>query len=59
MEAPIVRTLQSGDITKWYVQCPYCAKTHQHGGGYTKNPDTLPVWRASHCGKGEYKIVPK
>ena len=62
MEAPIVKTIETlcygdADIVKYIVQCPYCPKTHQHGGGYRKNPDTLPAWRASHCGKGEYKIV--
>lgn len=45
-----------GDIILWHVKCPYCSKTHKHGGGYSKSPDTLPAWRSSHCGKGEYKI---
>lgn len=57
MEAPLSSTVESGSYLLWYVQCPYCPKKHQHGGGYVSDPDTLPQFRSSHCGKGEYKIV--
>ena len=43
--------------TQTWVHCPYCKKTHIHGNAGQKNiyGDT----RASHCHKGEYKIVEK
>ena len=62
MEAILLRTIETlcygdFDVIKWFVLCPYCSRTHQHGGGYRKNPDTLPAHRTSHCGRGDYKIV--
>lgn len=57
MEAPLDKTVASGMYVLWFVKCPYCSKKHQHGGGYTDNPDSLPAYRSAHCGKGEYKIV--
>jgi hypothetical protein len=40
------------------VLCPYCGKVHLHGGGELHNP-IMYGSRGSHCGKGEYKIIPK
>lgn len=38
-----------------YVLCPYCNKTHTHGGGDVTKKIVLGS-RSSHCGKGEYEI---
>ena len=39
------------------VKCPYCSKTHTHGGGFPEDPLSFPMWRTSRCGRGEYQIT--
>ena len=57
LEAPILKVCDAGTVRKVFVRCPYCSKKHQHGGGYSQSPDSLPTQRSAHCGRGEYKIV--
>ena len=41
------------------IVCPYCGKTHSHGGGDAETPDY--GWRVPHCLTGDhpdYELVP-
>ncbi len=45
-----------------YITCPYCGKTHHHGGGDGNRP--VLGSRASHCAGSkelgqEYELVPE
>ena len=61
--APVVRLdsargLREPVIWLLKVRCPYCARTHIHGGGIdrTRVADFLGG-RVSHCGAGSYTLT--
>lgn len=50
--------LNAGQITLVVGACPFCGKTHRHGGG----TDLAGIrgalgTRVSHCHRGEYDLV--
>lgn len=42
-------------IWRLVVACPFCRKSHRHGGGYITGEPLLGQ-RASHCGNGDYTL---
>jgi hypothetical protein len=58
--AEISKLYISDKIWRVEVFCPYCKKTHRHGGGDIMAPPNLGH-RSSHCRKGskEYVIKPR
>ncbi len=53
----VATTKDLGGIWSVRITCPYCGKTHHHGGGPVTEPPVLGH-RAAHClGRGEYEIV--
>jgi hypothetical protein len=62
-----VRRTAHGPLWTWQVvRCPYCGKSHTHGGHYLADPETGDPrrWlggRVAHClpkgDRGEYRLV--
>lgn len=48
------------NFSRSYVvrSCPYCGKTHYHGGGRPDEPSDLGL-RSADCGKGGYYLALK
>ena len=42
-------------IWRVIVTCPFCHKTHRHGGGELTGEPILGQ-RGSHCGRGDYTL---
>lgn len=59
MTTPAPATLHRGRHGySWRVTCPYCGKTHHHGGGpLDQDPHALLGHRLAHCGSGDGYVL--